>query len=98
MTSHNCTLNGAANSLKLPLSSGLVDGLVTVGSSAFKCARCSWTSVYSGELRQVWCQSMSVWEPGAAPMTSSIHSAGLAWGGQGKAPLRSKYLVRIAEL
>ena len=51
---------------------------------------CARTSAFSSDSFQVTGQSISVLDPGAAPITSSIHSAGFSSGPQGRAPLRTK--------
>lgn len=75
VTSHCCTAKGAANSRKDALSSGVAESSVSLGRVSLRRSSSRWTSWYSGLSRQVWCQSTSVCDPGAAPMTSNIHSA-----------------------
>ena len=69
--------------------------MVVLDSRSFcNFARTDWCS---GESRQTFGQSTVVSDPGAAPITSNIHSAGLAPGGHCVPPLVSKYRMRVAE-
>lgn len=86
VTSTNCSPNGAANSRRDcgSLSRGFWE------SVAFISANSSRTAFRSGELFQVSGQLVVLELPGAAPITSSIHSAGFSSVPQGRDPLDSK--------